>query len=84
MDPAGPMYDSYSIDASLNSRAASFVDILHTHGQGGPIMNYGTMRVLGHMDFYPNNGGLQPGCITRAASKNQQVIKQLLVYINNC
>ena len=75
MDPAGPMYDSYSIDASLNSRAASFVDILHTHGTGGPIMNYGTMRVLGHMDFYPNNGGLQPGCITRAArSKNCLVI----------
>ena len=67
MDPAGPWYDSYSIDASLNPSCASFVDVMHTHGKGGPVMNYGTLRVLGHMDFYPNEGGMQPGCVTREA-----------------
>ena len=61
LDPAGPMFDDYPLEASLNPDCASFVDILHTQGKGG-IVNIGSLRVLGHMDFYPNGGGFQPGC----------------------
>lgn len=65
MDPAGPMYQGYPIEASLNPTCASFVDVIHTNGQGGLVMNYGSMRALGDMDFYPNAADVQPGCATR-------------------
>jgi hypothetical protein len=37
--------------------------VAHTNGEPGIILNLGTMKPLGHMDFYPNGGGEQPGCI---------------------
>ena len=27
------------------------------------LSNLGTLKPLGHKDFYPNGGGLMPGCI---------------------
>ena len=68
MDPAGPAFENYDNKRGLFTDCASFVDVLHTHGKDGPI-NYGTMKVLGHMDFYPNGGGYQPGCTGRRNSK---------------
>ena len=61
MDPAGPSFQDYSSSARLNSSDAEFVDIIHTHGKGG-VKTFGTRIPLGHVDFYPNGGGVQPGC----------------------
>ena len=64
LDPAGPLFDYHrDIQIGLAPTDADLVDVVHTHGKGGPILNLGTLRPLGHVDFYPNGGGDQPGCI---------------------
>lgn len=63
MDPAGPLFEGKNWAVGLNPSCASFVDVMHTNGEPGLILNLGTMKVLGHVDFYPNKGDTQPGCI---------------------
>ena len=64
MDPAGPLFENYDDSIGLNPSNGDLVDVIHTHGKGGPVMNYGTLKPMGHLDFYPNEGGMQPGCVT--------------------
>lgn len=64
LDPAGPWFegrDDWGV--GLNPTCADYVDVMHTNGLPGIILNLGTMRVLGHADFYPNGADRQPGCI---------------------
>jgi hypothetical protein len=58
MDPAGPWFEG-SIDRTvgLNPTSARLVDVIHTD------TTYGTLRDLGHIDFYPAGGHDQPGCV---------------------
>lgn len=63
LDPAGPLFENRESTAGLNPNCANLVDVLHTNGEPGIVLNLGTMKVLGHADFYPNGGGRQPGCI---------------------
>jgi len=63
MDPAGPNFEGSSDKTiGLNPSSANFVDILHTDTE------YGTLRDLGHIDFYPTGGRNQPGCATSICS----------------
>ena len=64
MDPAGPLFDDTDIDSSsgLQPSDADWVDVIHTAGKDHLIMDYGTLKAMGDVDFYPNDGGLQPGC----------------------
>lgn len=58
MDPAGPSFESSpDLSIGLNPSCATFVDILHTD-----TSTYGTLRPLGHIDFYPAGGHDQPNC----------------------
>lgn len=43
-------------------------------------MNLGTMRVLGHADFYPNGGGRQPECILDPLDPSLDPIREGLEY----
>jgi len=65
LDPAGPLFENYSPDARLHPNDANLVDVMHTMGYGALIMDYGTLVPLGHIDFYPNGGVIQPGCATK-------------------
>ena len=58
LDPAGPVFARRPRKARLDSTDARFVDVIHTS------FNYlvGIMGRCGHVDFYVNGGGKQPGC----------------------
>ncbi|XP_061164506.1 uncharacterized protein LOC133173538 [Saccostrea echinata] len=58
IDPAGPFFNTKGSDARLDETDAHFVDVIHTDGGG-----LGYLNALGHLDFYPNGGQSQPGCL---------------------
>jgi pimeloyl-ACP methyl ester carboxylesterase len=61
MDPAGPLFEGNNDKTiGLNPTSAGFVDVLHTDCTDAASL--GTRRDVGHVDFYPNGGGSQPGC----------------------
>ena len=73
LDPAGPEFDDKDKAVRLNKDDAKLVDVIHTDGLswgwdkvlGKAItlgMHFGTMVPMGHVDFYPNQGRMQPGC----------------------
>ncbi|KAH8271749.1 hypothetical protein KR044_003999, partial [Drosophila immigrans] len=58
LDPAKPLFILGSDNRRLDAGDAEFVDVIHTDTLGR-----GMLRPMGHVDFYPNFGPLQPGCI---------------------
>jgi len=62
LDPAGPWFAGYDPAARLDPTDADFVDVIHCDGDS--TISMGTLQQLGHMDFYPNGGDQQPGCLT--------------------
>ncbi|XP_064539234.1 pancreatic triacylglycerol lipase [Drosophila montana] len=58
LDPAKPLFILSSESRRLDANDAEFVDVIHTDTLGR-----GMMRPMGHVDFYPNFGPLQPGCL---------------------
>ncbi|KAK4016886.1 hypothetical protein OUZ56_031851 [Daphnia magna] len=61
-DPAFPCFDQSEAEDILDKTDAQFVDIIHTNA--GTILDkrLGFPLALGHVDFWPNGGSLQPGC----------------------
>ena len=57
LDPAGPYFTTTDKEVHLDKTDAKYVDIVHTNT--GYI---GTPGVVGHTDFFPNGGSIQPGC----------------------
>jgi len=69
MDPAGPLFEPQSNKAvGINTASGVFVDILHTDSRGASAL--GTLRDLGHIDFYPTGGSGQPGCFLETVFDN--------------
>ncbi|XP_034471965.1 pancreatic triacylglycerol lipase [Drosophila innubila] len=58
LDPAKPLFILGSDTRRLDATDAEFVDVVHTDTLGR-----GMLRPMGHVDFYPNFGALQPGCM---------------------
>lgn len=56
LDPAKPGFEFLPVK-HLNTDNAEFVDVIHT--AGGSL---GFISSLGHADFFPNGGFVQPGC----------------------
>ncbi|CAK1600831.1 unnamed protein product [Parnassius mnemosyne] len=59
LDPSGKQWGSNS--GRLTSSDARYVEIIHTDTHG--IFANGIGTALGHIDFYPNGGSNQPGCL---------------------
>ncbi|GFR11630.1 pancreatic triacylglycerol lipase, partial [Trichonephila clavata] len=64
LDPATYLFSTASPRAKLDRSDAEFVDVLHTDGGG-----IGMLEPVGHVDFYPNGGQIQPGCTTSNSLK---------------
>ncbi|XP_018026135.1 pancreatic lipase-related protein 2 [Hyalella azteca] len=65
LDPAHPLHGAPELITRLDPSDAAFVDVIHTDNYAilGFPMTVGIMNPIGHLDFYPNGGGPQPGCI---------------------
>ncbi|XP_046397325.1 pancreatic lipase-related protein 2-like [Ischnura elegans] len=62
LDPASPCFGSDDPESKLDSSDASFVDVIHTNGRLFKKLGLGQPDPVGHVDFYPNGGMIQPGC----------------------
>ncbi|KAL3869915.1 hypothetical protein ACJMK2_042537 [Sinanodonta woodiana] len=63
LDPAGPLFKQTSSNVRLDPSDALFVDVIHTNANG-----FGIKYSVGHVDFYPNGGKRQPGCLENMLS----------------
>ncbi|KAG8186239.1 hypothetical protein JTE90_008765 [Oedothorax gibbosus] len=61
LDPAGPYFRDPLV--RLNATDALFVDVIHTDGGGYLLTGLSINEPIGHLNFYPNGGRLQPGCV---------------------
>ncbi|XP_041981605.1 pancreatic lipase-related protein 2-like [Aricia agestis] len=58
LDPARPCFTNIHPEGRLDPSDAGFVDVIHTNA--GVL---GLSQSVGHLDFYPNGGSSQPGCV---------------------
>ncbi|KAJ7383384.1 hypothetical protein OS493_028466 [Desmophyllum pertusum] len=58
LDPASLFFTNRDATIRLDPGDAEYVDVIHTDAGG-----FGTSQKVGHIDFFPNGGSLQPGCV---------------------
>ncbi|XP_063919223.1 phospholipase A1-like isoform X2 [Zophobas morio] len=58
LDPGGPMFHTRPKRERLNRTDAKVVQVIHTSGGV-----FGFQEACGTIDFFPNNGTWQPGCL---------------------
>ncbi|XP_050738744.1 pancreatic triacylglycerol lipase-like [Eriocheir sinensis] len=63
LDPAGPAFYTQPPERRIDKTDADFVDILHTNSGSLPEGCIALFKPVGHVDFYPNGGRHQPGCV---------------------
>ncbi|XP_059168294.1 pancreatic triacylglycerol lipase-like [Physella acuta] len=72
LDPAGPYFENTPVSIRLDPTDALFVDAIHTDAGTLLTANLGIMQAVGHVDFYPNGGHNQPGCIQSPITSIEQ------------
>ena len=60
LDPAFPCFEKAGADQILEISDAEFVDIIHTNAGFLIEKRLGFPFSLGHADFWPNGGSIQP------------------------
>ena len=75
LDPAGLYFTTVSSDFRLDESDASYVDVIHT--DAGVL---GTNRRDGDVDFYPNGGSRQPGCLFKCKLRRSKSSHPLLFF----
>ncbi|CAH2229366.1 jg21773 [Pararge aegeria aegeria] len=69
LDPAGPCFSHVHPDMRLKHTDAAYVDVIHTDGGV-----YGLKDAIGHKDYYPNSGSMQPKCVLQSCSHSRSWI----------
>lgn len=64
MDPAGPLFKGQISSSRLDYTDADFVDVIHTDSE------LGIQDPIGHLNFYPNGGKRQSGCLSKSGANN--------------
>ncbi|XP_015908743.1 pancreatic triacylglycerol lipase-like [Parasteatoda tepidariorum] len=70
LDPAGPYFQNAIPILRLDRTDAKFVDIIHTNAANNFIQGLGLEQMIGDIDYYPNGGNHQPGCLTNVEMLN--------------
>ncbi|XP_029159209.1 LOW QUALITY PROTEIN: exosome component 10 [Nylanderia fulva] len=68
LDPAQPCFRNADPSVHLHKNDASFIDVIHTNGRLLLSLGLGLPEAIGHVDFYPNGGKTQPGCVKTETS----------------
>ncbi|CAO1429205.1 unnamed protein product [Diamesa serratosioi] len=68
LDPAGPLFSLNTPATRLAVTDADYVECIQTDNR-----NFGIGAPLGHVDFFPNGGSNQPGCLTSICDHNRAV-----------
>ncbi|XP_069355932.1 lipase member I-like [Maniola hyperantus] len=63
LDPAGPCFNHISSALRLKHTDAMYVDVMHTDAGV-----FGIKAAIGHKDYYPNSGSMQPNCLRTSCS----------------
>lgn len=58
LDPAGPLFNGRPAQFRLDGGDARVVSVIHTDGG-----TFGFYAACGTIDFFPNGGSTQPGCV---------------------
>ena len=66
LDPASLFFITVPTSFRLDKSDAQYVDVIHTNAG-----IQGTIRASGHTDFWPNGGGIQPGCPVSDLTKSK-------------
>ncbi|KAM3965566.1 pancreatic lipase-related protein 2-like [Aphomia sociella] len=66
LDPAGPLWNYNSNRINVND--AVYVEGIHTDGG---LTGLGIGSEIGNVDFFPNGGNSQPGCLTGICDHNR-------------
>uniref|UniRef100_A0A2S2R408 Pancreatic lipase-related protein 1 n=1 Tax=Sipha flava TaxID=143950 RepID=A0A2S2R408_9HEMI len=62
-DPAQPGFEGCPKEVRLDKSDANFVDVIHTSCRPTvPLLGFGLIAPVGHVDIYMNGGIIQPGC----------------------
>nr|XP_045611706.1 pancreatic lipase-related protein 3-like [Procambarus clarkii] len=62
LDPAGPAFESATLEKRLDPSDADFVDVIHTNAGRLITVHFGFLEPAGHVDMYMNGGSSQYGC----------------------
>ncbi|CAB3242997.1 unnamed protein product [Arctia plantaginis] len=62
LDPAAPYFSKTVSLVRLDRSDAKYVDIIHSNAVPLYFSGFGITEPIGHVDFYPNGGSVQPGC----------------------
>ncbi|KAL3867998.1 hypothetical protein ACJMK2_040838 [Sinanodonta woodiana] len=62
LDPAALNFQYKDKTVRLDPTDAQFVDVIHTDGRNILLFGLGMFDPMGHVDYYPNGGLVQPGC----------------------
>lgn len=77
LDPASPFFRHHLFrekSRKLDATDAHLVDVIHTDGSPDFVDGFGLLKPIGHIDFFPNGGREQPGCVD---VKNSVVVSHL-------
>lgn len=62
MDPAEPYFQGMPPKVRIDPSDAQFVDVIHTDSKSIFKLGFGMSELVGHVDFFPNDGNDHPGC----------------------
>ncbi|XP_070190067.1 pancreatic lipase-related protein 2-like isoform X2 [Littorina saxatilis] len=81
LDPAAPLFEKFHIRVKLDKTDAAFVDIMHTDAE--PLLKggLGTVKNIGHVDFWPNGGHDMPGCSDKIVTADSEDISDIAANI---